>query len=193
MAYKYRIKRRLKLPGRRDIWKSDRELIKVVAFALLFMAAGAGLYVLVDNLGVFYIASLPEMLTTNYTQVAVSADMSDNIGVITLTAGCKQIIAHTEPEQAVSIADGLAGYVGMRPNTHDLIRDTFNGFGVEVIMLKITEIRNSTFMGRLLLREGNKVLSLDARPSDGTAIAVRVGAPIYINDNLLEEYGEDIC
>lgn len=192
MAYRYRMKR-ARSPKLKEILGSDKKLVRLLAFALLFMAAGAGSYIIVENLGLLYVTALPELLTTGYTEVAVDAGVAEGVGVVTLTAGCKQIIAHTEQTQAESIAAGLAGYVGMRPNTHDLIKDAFQNLGIEVIMVKITEMRNSTFIGRLLLREGNKVVSLDARPSDGTAIAVRIGAPIYINDSLLEEQGKSIC
>jgi bifunctional DNase/RNase len=60
-------------------------------------------------------------------------------------------------------------------------------------MVKIVEIRNNTFIGRLILQQGNKVVSLDSRPSDGIAIAVRTGSPVYIKESLMKEQGKYIC
>ncbi len=199
MAYKYKRKKEWKLPKLKDSWRSDRKLIKFIAFALLFIIIGAGISTLISTylpeaeLNILYILALPELLTTDYTQVSVDADVVNGIGVVVLTGGCKQIIANTEAGQAESIAFGLVGYVGMRPNTHDMTKDAFENFGIKVNMLKIVEVRNGTFIGRFVLQKGKNIVSLDVRPSDGTAIAVRVGAPIYVKDSLLEEFGEDIC
>lgn len=179
---------------KKKIKKILRKKIKFVGFAALFILIGALIcaiasYTVTD----IYILALPELLPMNYKQVTVTADVANDMGIVTLTSGCKQIIAYTEPEQARSIAAGIAGYIGRRPNTHDLIVDTFESLGIKVHMLKIVEIRNNTFIGRLILQQGKRIVSLDSRPSDGTAIAVRVGAPIYINPQLLEEYGKNIC
>jgi len=182
MAYKYKRKKEWKLPKLKDSWRSDRKLIKFIAFALLFIIIGAGISTLISTylpeaeLNILYILALPELLTTDYTQVSVDADVVNGIGVVVLTGGCKQIIANTEAGQAESIAFGLV-----------------ENFGIKVNMLKIVEVRNGTFIGRFVLQKGKNIVSLDVRPSDGTAIAVRVGAPIYVKDSLLEEFGEDIC
>jgi bifunctional DNase/RNase len=60
-------------------------------------------------------------------------------------------------------------------------------------MVKITEVKNNTFFGKLILRQNGKILSLDSRPSDATAIAVRTNSPIYVKTELLKEFGKKIC
>jgi hypothetical protein len=140
-----------------------------------------------------YLSLIPELSTTGYVQVNISAGIEDGKGLVFLTSGCYQIIANTDEWQAQSIANGLEGYVGFRPGTHDLVKDAMEQLDIEVVMVKVTEVRNSTFFGRLILRQGNRILSLDARPSDATAIAVRMGAPVYVNEKLMEEYGEKVC
>jgi len=182
----------------KKIFRSRRRLAIVVVFALVFMASGAGAYILASayfpkELETLYILAVPELLPTGYELVEVDAAVVDGEGVVTLTSGCKQIVAHTEPEQADSIAAGLEGYVGERPNTHDLMKDAFESLGITVHMLRITEVRDGTFIGKLIVQKGKAIASLDCRPSDGTALAVRMDAPIYINPGLLEEYGENIC
>lgn len=139
------------------------------------------------------IVLLPELSTFGYIEVEVNAEVVGNQGIVTLTSDCYQIIAYTEASQAESIKRGLAGKIPFRPNAHDLIKAIFESFDIEVIMVKITELKNNTFFGRIFLKQGNRVLSLDSRPSDGTAIAVRVGAPVYIKETLLKEVGRKIC
>lgn len=138
------------------------------------------------------ISVLPELSTVGYVPVTVSADVIGNKGIVTLTGDCYQVTAYTEASQAESIANGLAGKIEFRPNTHDLIKSTFDSLGIQVVMVKIVEVRNNTYIGKLILRQGNRVLSLDARPSDGTALAVRTNSPIYMKEDLLKA-GKYIC
>jgi bifunctional DNase/RNase len=139
------------------------------------------------------ITTLPELSTTGYVEVDVDAAVVEGRGIVSLTGNCWRITATTEPTQAQSIKNGLEGVIGFRPNTHDLMRDIFESLEMEVIMVKIVDMRENTYIGRLILRQGNRVLSLDSRPSDGTAVAVRVGAPIYIKEELLKRHGQYVC
>jgi bifunctional DNase/RNase len=136
---------------------------------------------------------LPALFTSGYTKVDIDADYYEDQGVVTLTSGCKQIVADVEAYQAQSIMLGLEGMIGSRPNSHDLVVDTFRAYGIDVLMVKIDEVRNDTYYGRMMLRKGNDIETLSVRPSDATAIAVRVDAPVYMNSTILYEYGEDIC
>jgi bifunctional DNase/RNase len=135
----------------------------------------------------------PELWTYGYEEVKVSAEVIGDEGIITLTSDCYQIVAHTEASQAESIKNGLEGKIAFRPNSHDLIKAAFNNFGIEVLMVKITEVKNNTLFGKLILRQNGKILSLDSRPSDATAIAVRTNSPIYVKTELLQEFGKKIC
>jgi len=139
------------------------------------------------------VAIIPELFTYGYSQVAIDAGMDNEGGIVTLTSGCRQIRAHVEPAQAESIYTGIEGIVNPRPNAHDIVADAFNNLGIEVLMVKVTELRNQTFYGKIILRNGNRIASLDARPSDATAIAVRMHVPVYVKTQLLEENGEKIC
>jgi len=118
---------------------------------------------------------------------------SDGSGLITLTAGCNQIRAHVEPSQAESIYMAINDIVAPRPNAHDIVADAFDSLGIDVLMVKVTDMQNQTFYGKIILRNGNRVASLDARPSDATAIALRMHVPVYVKTQLLEENGENIC
>jgi bifunctional DNase/RNase len=140
------------------------------------------------------VLSIPELSTNGYSQVLVGASIdSHGEGVVTLTSGCSQIRAHVEAAQAESIYSGMEGMTPARPNAHDIAADAFRSLGIDVLMVKVTRVENQTFYGRIILRNGNTIASLDARPSDATAIAVRMQVPIYVKDELLEQNGQDIC
>jgi hypothetical protein len=87
----------------------------------------------------------------------------------------------------------VEGKTGFRPMIHDVVKDAFDNLGIKVMMVKIVDIKQNTFIGRLFLKQGDRILSLDSRPSDGIAIAVRTGADINMKQSLAESYGEYIC
>jgi len=78
-----------------------------------------------------------------------------------------------------------------RPLTHDLLSHVFQGFGIEVERVVITELRNSTYFARMILKMenelGTKIVELDARPSDCLAIASAQKIPVYVSNTLFEE------
>ena len=73
-----------------------------------------------------------------------------------------------------------------RPLTHDLFLDALTNLDACVDHVVINDVRKSTFFSRLYLRQHDRLIDLDARPSDSLALAVRQQAPIYINDGVLE-------
>ena len=78
-----------------------------------------------------------------------------------------------------------------RPLTHDLLTHVFQGFGIELKRVVITELKNSTYFARMILKMenelGTKIVELDARPSDCLAIASAQKVPVYVSNTLFEE------
>ncbi len=127
--------------------------------------------------------------TEDYVNTYVWVDENN----IYLISGCEALIMSTTPEQIWSISLGLENVSGPRPLTHDLIKDVFDLSGMEVLMVRIEKLENSTYYARLFLRQGNKILNLDSRPSDGIAIAVRYRKPVLVRKELMESAGKKIC
>lgn len=96
------------------------------------------------------------------------------------------------PAEAASIALALRGQQFARPLTHDLLATVIDGLGGEVQRVVITDQRESTYFARLVLGRGNEVLAIDARPSDGIALALRTDAPIYLELDLLEKVRDSL-
>lgn len=138
-------------------------------------------------------AIITGLSTVGYKQVSVDAAVIEGRGIVLLTSDCYQMTANVEAYQAESIIMGLEKIAPARPNAHDIAADAFNSLGVELLMVKITDMRNNTFYGKMILKSGNRIANLDARPSDATAIAIRMNVPIYVKEELLKEHGENIC
>lgn len=181
MKYKYRQRKEINV---------NRILVAIVVVVVL----SSVLYFIFSKTRVSLpIGFLPELSTSGYVKTDIEAGVAEGDGVVVLTGGCYQLTANTEAAQAESIANGITKNIGFRPGTHDLMRDTLDNLGIEVVMVKIVELKNNTFYGRLILKQGNKIVSLDSRPSDGIALAVRTGSPVYIKEDLMKSQGKYIC
>lgn len=73
-----------------------------------------------------------------------------------------------------------------RPITHDLFLDALTNLDACVDHVIINDVKGSTFFARLILRQHNRLIDLDARPSDALALAIRQKAPLYIEEKVLE-------
>ena len=91
--------------------------------------------------------------------------------------------------EAQAIALELENIQPPRPMTHDLLRDLFETVGAEILDVVIDELREGTFFAKIRFVHTGDEGQLDARPSDAVAVAVRVGAPIYVAPSVLDEAG----
>ena len=74
-----------------------------------------------------------------------------------------------------------------RPMTHDLLRDLLAKIEADVVSIVINNLHENTFYAEIHLRMGGKDLTLDSRPSDAIALALRVSAPVFVAESVLEK------
>ncbi len=91
--------------------------------------------------------------------------------------------------EAQAIALELEKIQPPRPMTHDLIRDLFDSVSADVTDILIDELQEGTFFAKIRYTVGGNEAQLDCRPSDAVALAVRVGAPIFVAPSVLDEAG----
>ena len=72
-----------------------------------------------------------------------------------------------------------------RPATHDLLLDAITNLDATIDHAVITDMRGQTFHANLVLKQGDRAITLDARPTDAIALAIRQGAPFYIDEDVL--------
>jgi hypothetical protein len=89
--------------------------------------------------------------------------------------------------EANAIALRIEGVEPPRPMTHDLLRLVLEQLGATVEKIVISDLRESTFFARIHLLRGGESLSVDARPSDAIALALRTEAPIFVLRSVLEK------
>jgi bifunctional DNase/RNase len=93
-------------------------------------------------------------------------------------------IGHPE---AAAILLKLQGASTPRPMTHDLVTDILGQLQAQVVRITVTELRENTFYAQITVQQDGSEIDVDSRPSDAIALAIRVDAPIYAADDVIEE------
>lgn len=91
--------------------------------------------------------------------------------------------------EATAIAFALEEVETPRPMTHDLMKDLLEEIGARVERVVVTELRDATFYAEIILNVAGEVKSVSARPSDAVALAIRFGAPVFAEEEVLEVAG----
>ena len=93
------------------------------------------------------------------------------------------------PAEADAIAVKLQGVTVPRPLTHDLLHSLIDVLGASVNSVIVNDLKNDTFYAKITLDVDGGQMEVDSRPSDALALAVRVEAPIYVEESVLDKAG----
>ncbi len=119
-------------------------------------------------------------------------------GILPANSGCAIFVGNDDKVFVIHVEKQIGAVIGMflrnhpkeRPLTHDLMLQIFRGLGISVERVVITELRESTYFARLLLKQendlGQNVLEVDARPSDCLALASAAKKPIFVAKALFD-------
>lgn len=121
-------------------------------------------------------------------------------GIIPADGSCAVFLGNEEKTFVIYVDAGVGGAISMflsgtvkaRPLTHDLLALVLAAFGARVKRVIINQLKGSTYYGRLIIAAENeihqqKIIELDARPSDCLAMAAQQSAPIYVSREVWEE------
>jgi len=92
--------------------------------------------------------------------------------------------------EATAIAYALQGIEAPRPMSHDLLGNVITALGAKLFSVEIIELVDNTFYASLRLLRGPQEITVSARPSDAVALALRVGAPLLVHDDLMNAEGQ---
>jgi bifunctional DNase/RNase len=130
----------------------------------------------------------PEVPVT-VAQVALDANASPVI-LLEERGGPRVLPIWIGTAEAGSIAAQIQRHVPPRPNFHDLAQRVIRTLDAQVDRVVVTELRGGTYFALLHLRRNGKLLTVDVRPSDGIAVALRSDAPILVLDSVFDAAGE---
>jgi bifunctional DNase/RNase len=92
--------------------------------------------------------------------------------------------------EATAIAYALQHIETPRPMSHDLLGNVITALGARLFAAEITHLVDNTFYANLRLLMAGKEILVSARPSDAVALALRVGAPLLVSDELMNDEGQ---
>jgi uncharacterized protein len=120
-------------------------------------------------------------------------------GILPANSGCAVFVGNDEKVFVIQVEHNMGAIIGMflrdtpkeRPLTHDLMNNIFKGFNISVERIVITELKNSTYFARLILKQqnelGTKLVEIDARPSDCLALATAQKRPVFVAASLFSQ------
>jgi len=123
---------------------------------------------------------------------AVRVDVGSSTPLLLLeeVGGERVLPIYIGAPEATAIAYALQHIDTPRPMSHDLLGNVITALGARLFAVEITHLVENTFYANLrLLREGREIL-VSARPSDAVALALRVGAPLLVSDELMNDQGQ---
>jgi bifunctional DNase/RNase len=93
-------------------------------------------------------------------------------------------IGESEANAIASVLD--KNFKFQRPLTHDLMKNLISMFKAECTKVIIHDLKDNTFYAKIFFKRNDDIISIDARPSDSIALALRTNSPIYVDDKILE-------
>ena len=88
--------------------------------------------------------------------------------------------------EANSITAHLESKISSRPMTHDVLNEIIVKSDLEVLRIEVTDLKSNVYYASIIVSSGDKTFKVDSRPSDAIAIALRTGAPILVEEKVIE-------
>jgi bifunctional DNase/RNase len=118
--------------------------------------------------------------------IVVDPKASNPVVVLVDLSGQKALPIWIGVFEAEAISRGIEEVVTLRPMTHDLMKQILDTFQVTLTRVVIHDLKENTFYAHLYLNVDGEELIVDSRPSDAIALAVRVKAPIFVTESVIE-------
>ena len=133
------------------------------------------------------------MIEVTVAQLGLDRTTNSPVVILREKDGTRVLPIWIGPAEASAIAMEMQGLRPPRPMTHDLLKSVIIGLGADVKQIRISALKEKTYFAEVWLAREDHVFQLDARPSDSIALALRVQAPIYTEDGLLEDSPEGLA
>lgn len=127
------------------------------------------------------------MIEVTIDSIRVSLMSQNRIVVLKEEDGQRFLPIWIGPFEADAITMQLQGVPVQRPLTHDLLKTVIEQLGGEVLQIVINGLEKNTYFARIVLDVDGDNVEIDSRPSDAIALAVRVSAPIFVSDEVMDQ------
>jgi bifunctional DNase/RNase len=127
-----------------------------------------------------------ELMEVKVMGIVVDPKASNPVVVLVDLSGKKALPIWIGVFEAEAISRGIEEVVTLRPMTHDLMKQILDTFQVTLTRVVIHDLKENTFYANLYLDVEGEELIVDSRPSDAIALAIRVKAPIFVTESVIE-------
>ena len=134
----------------------------------------------------------PDVVEVSVASLGIDSSTQSPIVILKEKDGERYLPIWIGPSEASAIATELAGVKFSRPLTHDLMKTLVRALHGTLSQVVIGALKNNTYYAQVFVRNGDEdVVAIDARPSDSIALALRLNAPIFASEELLDHTAED--
>jgi bifunctional DNase/RNase len=132
---------------------------------------------------------MPDMVEVVIDSVRVSLMSPQRVVVLRQTDVERYLAIWVGPYEAESITVALQEVEISRPLTHDLLKNLFSAFNAKVLRVEIVALKDDIFYGNIVASADEKIVDIDARPSDAIALAVRTHVPMLVSQDVMDAAG----
>ncbi len=134
-----------------------------------------------------------EIIEVKVASLGIDSNSQSPIVILKEKAGERYLPIWIGPSEASAIATELAGVKFSRPLTHDLMKSLVKALHGSVTRVVIGALKDNTYYAQVFVQNGDESEEpVDARPSDSIALALRVHAPIFASENLLDHTADEV-
>lgn len=127
------------------------------------------------------------LLKANIAKLAIDPASNTPIVILKTEEGDQTLPIWIGLLEATSIASALQNVKFERPMTHDLFKNFSELLNITVASVEVCDLKDNTFFALIHFSSEGSTFSMDARPSDAIAIALRFNAPIFIDDSVIDK------
>ncbi|MFA5092616.1 MAG: bifunctional nuclease family protein [Candidatus Omnitrophota bacterium] len=129
------------------------------------------------------------MIEMELNKIVIDEKRHDQLIALKEKGGVRVLPIVIGLNEASAIKLKISGFNPPRPLTHDLIFKMLTDLGASIEKVLIDKLEESTFHAKIIVKTASKeIKSIDARPSDSIALAVRSHAPIFVEDSIIQQY-----
>lgn len=129
------------------------------------------------------------MIEMELSKIVIDEKRHDQLIALKEKGGTRVLPIVIGLNEASAIKLKISGFNPPRPLTHDLLFSVIQDFGASVQKVIIDKLEETTFHAKIIIKTADGVIrSIDARPSDSIALAVRFHAPIMVEDEIIRQH-----
>lgn len=127
------------------------------------------------------------MVEMELNKIIIDEKRHDQVIVLREKGGNRRLPIIIGFLEASSIKMKVSGMQPPRPLTHDLLKSVIENLEGKLEKVVVDKLQDNTFHAKLIIKQDGKIKTVDARPSDSIALAVRTKAPIFVEEEVLEQ------